>query len=81
VRAALEHLLEAAVALTRVAANAPEVHERGGEAELELGLAGFGEPGERRAEVVVLRVEPCVDGRLVSASQTFSFAAAASEAK
>jgi hypothetical protein len=50
-------LVEPRAALAQVIAGRPEVRERAGDPQLELGRVAVAAPVERRAEVVVLGLE------------------------
>ena len=64
-----ERLAEPAAALAHQPARAPEAHERAGQLQPELDLAGRDRPGERGANVVLLLVEAVQPERLVGARQ------------
>ena len=64
-----ERLAEPAAALAHQPARAPEAHERAGELQSELDLAGRDRPRERGADVVVLLVEAIEPERLVGARE------------
>src|SRR5437763_1670938 len=65
----LEQPRESLATLTQMAASRPEPPEGDPEPERGLGVAMLLAPGERRAEVVVLLVEPSEPGALVRTIQ------------
>ena len=64
-----ERLAEPAAALAHQPARAPEAHERAGELQAELDLAGRDRPRQRGTDVVVLLVEAHEPERLVRAGE------------
>ncbi len=58
VPAAFHRVLEPAPAFAEVRPDPPEAPDRGGDAHEQLVLAGLAAPGQRGAQVVVLRLDP-----------------------